>query len=122
VIPIELDGNALKAIFDTGASGMLLAQSSGLRVGVTAEMVAQDSWGGAFGTGGADRNVPSYRFDRIKVGNETMHGLRVGIMDFPTSEADMLIGEDYMHAHRFWLSYATQTLFIQSDGGHASVR
>lgn len=122
VIPIEIDGFSLKAIFDTGASGMLLALSSGSRVGVTAEMLAQDSWGGAFGNGGRDRNVPSYRFDRVKVGNEVIHGLRIGVMDFPASEADMLIGEDYMRAHRFWLSYATQTLFIQSDGGHASAQ
>jgi predicted aspartyl protease len=120
VLPIEIDGFPLRAIFDTGASGMLLALSSGSRVGVTAEMLVQDSWGGAFGKGGSDRNVPSYRFDRVRVGGEILHGLRIGVMDFPASEADMLIGEDYMHAHRFWLSYATQTLFIQSDGGHAS--
>lgn len=105
VMPIELDGNFLNAIFDTGASGMLLASSSGARAGVI-----------------ADGNVASYRFDRIRIGSEIMRGQQIGIMDFPASEADMLIGEDYMHARRFWLSYATRTLFIQSDGGHAAVR
>jgi hypothetical protein len=33
--------------------------------------------------------------------------------DFPLTESDMLIGEDYMHARRFWLSYATKMLFVQ---------
>ncbi|WP_241911638.1 aspartyl protease family protein [Telmatospirillum siberiense] len=101
-MPVEVNGNIFSAIFDTGASGIMLARSSGERIGMVAGM--PDA--GAKGT--------------VRVAGETIHGLGVGIMDFPATEADMLIGEDYMRAHRFWLSYATRTLFIQADGRIAS--
>jgi predicted aspartyl protease len=119
-IPIEVDGHPLSAIFDTGASGMLLALSSENRVGVTSEMLAQEPPGGAFLFEGTGSKVPSHRFDRVKVGDEIFRGLRIGFADLPAGEAEMLLGEDYMRPRRFWLSYATQTLFIQSEGGRRS--
>jgi hypothetical protein len=39
--------------------------------------------------------------------------MQLGQLDFPLGEADLLIGADYMRSRRFWLSYATLTLFIQ---------
>jgi predicted aspartyl protease len=121
VIPIELDGYRLKAIFDTGASGMLLARSSGVRVGVSAEMLAQDPAGNIF-DGGRDDKIPLHRFDRVRVGDETFRGRRIGMLDFPTNEADMLIGGDYVRDRRFWLSYATRTLFIRSEAARGPGR
>ena len=37
----------------------------------------------------------------------------IAVSRFPANEYDMLLGEDYMKGHRFWFSYATQTLYIQ---------
>lgn len=112
-LPIELDGQSITAIFDTGASGARLALSSASRLGLTPDMLAQDPQESSTGVGGRTTKVPYHRFGQIKIGAETFRGPRIQVVDFPATEADMLIGEDYMHARRFWISYQTQVLFIQ---------
>jgi hypothetical protein len=52
---------------------------------------------------------------QLRIGDESLPPAELGFVDFPLGEADLLIGEDYMRAHRFWLSYATNTLFIARD-------
>jgi hypothetical protein len=47
------------------------------------------------------------------IAQEVYRSLPIGIIDFPPNDADMLVGENYMNAHRFWLSYSTGTIFIQ---------
>jgi predicted aspartyl protease len=116
VIPIEIDGVSVKGLFDTGASASVLALASGRRFGVTAGDSAYPPPGGAFAINAAPGTVPIHQFDRIRIGEETFGGMRVEVMDFPVIEADLLIGEDYMRGRRFWLSYATETLFIQAVG------
>lgn len=95
-IPVELDGVPLQAIFDTGASQMILSKASVIRLGA----------------GGA---AHYYSAERLRVGDEVFGGARAILQDLPVGDAEMLIGEDYMLTRRFWLSYATGTLFIQPN-------
>jgi len=112
-VPITVDGQQGTAIFDTGASGLRMALASAGHFGVTDDMLQNDRRGENSGVGGHVRVVPVHQFDSVAIERETTHDPAIAIVDFPASEADMLIGEDYMRAHRFWLSYATKTLFIQ---------
>jgi predicted aspartyl protease len=113
VVPLELDGHPLTAIFDTGSSGLRISRSAALRIGVTDAMLAQDPVQQGAVAGNKLYRSPSHRFAQIRIGKETFPGPRIDVVDFPLTESDMLIGEDYMHIRRFWLSYSTNTLFIQ---------
>lgn len=57
--------------------------------------------------------APLHTFDAFRIGHEQFNHPRMGVVDFPAAEADMLLGEDYMHLRRFWLSYSTHKLYIQ---------
>jgi predicted aspartyl protease len=113
VVPLELDGHHLTAIFDSGSSGFRISREAALRIGVTEAMLEHDPVQAGARAGGISYEVPSHRFGQITIGRETFHGPRIDVIDYPLTESDMLIGEDYMHARRFWLSYATKILFIQ---------
>jgi predicted aspartyl protease len=115
-VPVELDGHLLTAIFDTGAIGLFLAKSSAYRLGITADMLARDPSVAGTGVGNHMEKVPYHQFGQIKIGAETFRNPRAQIADFPANEAEMLIGESYMRARRFWISYRTQVLLVQSQG------
>jgi predicted aspartyl protease len=107
MMPVEMNGVVLSALFDTGARGNTLSSVSGSRIGVTA------------GDGATARLARAARF---RVGDELFADSRLGVIDLPAFDADMLIGEDYMQTRRFWLSYATAVLFIQPGLGWVSGR
>jgi predicted aspartyl protease len=113
VVPLELDGHPVTAIFDTGSSGLRISRSAALRLGVTEAMLAQDPVQQGERAGNKTYEVPLHQFAEIKIGREAFPGPRIDVVNFPLTESDMLIGEDYMHARRFWLSYSTKRLFIQ---------
>lgn len=113
VVPIELDGHQVTAIFDTGSSGLRISRSAALRIGVTQVMLARDPVQQGQRVGNQTYQVASHRFAQLTIGRETFSGPRIDVVPFPLTESDMLIGEDYMHARRFWLSYSTKTLFLQ---------
>lgn len=112
-IQIELDGNLATAIFDTGASGERLDPSATSRVGLTNDIIANDPIHAGAGVGGDPYKVPSHKFSRIKIGTETYKDIPMDIVSLGSNEADSLLGEDYIHSRKFWLSYATQTLYVQ---------
>lgn len=56
-----------------------------------------------------------HQFDSLVVGRQLFKQPILGVIDFPVTDADMLLGENYMHSRRFWLSYSTGTIFIQDS-------
>ena len=112
-IQVTLDGTLLNALFDTGASNLTLEHSSALRMGITDEMLANDRKASSVGVGGHAHQVPIHRFNSLVIGASTIENPNIEITDSPIPDADMLIGEDYMKGHRFWISYQTHTLFMQ---------
>lgn len=122
VVPVDLDGHQVTAIFDTGASGLRISRSAALRTGVTEADLAQDPVQEGVLAGNETYKVPSHRFAQIRIGRETFPGPRIDVVDFPLTESDMLIGEDYMNSRRFWLSYSTRMLYIQHLRVAPSVR
>jgi predicted aspartyl protease len=120
LVPVELNGHPVMAILDSGASGTQLSRSAAARIGVTEAMLSQDPERQRFGVGQMTYKSSIHGFEQMRIGNEIFHGAHISIADIPLGEADMLIGEDYIHTRRFWLSYATKTLFIQSQRNAAA--
>jgi predicted aspartyl protease len=112
-IPVILNGHSLRGIFDTGASRITVAQSAAFKAGVTVIATAHDIAAMSAGVGGAQHKAHIHLFDSLIIAFERFRNVHILIADYPPYEADMLIGEDYMAQRRFWISYATKTLFIQ---------
>jgi hypothetical protein len=113
VIPVEVDGRALRAMLDTGASRTLITAPGMARLGLTAERLAGDRGGIARGIGRNGVTVQAHRFDTMQVGGAVERGpvlLVAPVHVVPT--VDMLLGLDWMQSHEIWLSYATMQVFV----------
>lgn len=117
-IQLELDGHLATAIFDTGASGARLDPSALDHIGLSEEAIKKDPLHDGAGIGGAPYKVPSHTFLQVKIGTQTYNNIIMDIVGLGSTEADAILGEDYMHSRHFWLSYATQTLYIEQAAGH----
>lgn len=113
---IEVNGQSMTALIDTGARSLILSTPSAERLGVSPEALARDP-GGI--TGGVDMREVLFhwhRFASLRIGRETIRNpeLTVSSLD---EEADLLLGSTYFATRRVWLSYATGRMFVQPSSG-----
>ena len=108
LLAVELDGKPATAIFDSGARFTLLAPPPSSPAGSPPRTLFVD---------GDKPAAPAPTRVTLKIGEESLPPTELGHIEFPLGEADMLIGEDYMRSRRFWLSYATRTLFVRPASG-----
>jgi hypothetical protein len=115
VIPVELDGHPLSAIFDTGCDGELLSMTSVGNVGLSSSQLALDPHVPNAGMGTKEyQQIPVHKFASLRIGSDNLSNVWIPIGTVNSREgSDMRIGQDYMHTKRFWLSYASNALFAQ---------
>jgi len=113
VIAVEVNGQPLRALFDTGANGTVLRQDLAARIGVTEAALAQLPVETAHGIG--TEGVPLRRLEGavMRVGGETVTGQRLGLMQLPDAPFDVILGQDYIGPRRFWISYAERRLYVR---------
>jgi predicted aspartyl protease len=113
-IPILVDGAILDVGFDTGAVRALLSREAAAKAGVTDAMLLSDHGSGAKGVGGKFPSV-SHEFKMMMVGNSEFDHptLTVETESHRTGYSNGLIEWRYLKPRRFWLSFTTQSLFVQ---------
>ena len=121
VVDLKLNGVAVTAVLDTGAPRTLVKRSDAERIGVTREALSADRQVGrrvhdTFEE--VDERV--HRFRSLEIGAETMNNFPFNVAD---SEARYtLLGDDFLHFNRVWVSYPLRTLFIQPAVGNKMVQ
>jgi len=113
VVQVEIDGHPLNTLFDTGARGVMLARAAAPLVGLNEADLERDQLEESRSVGAQRTSSRLHRFAAFRVGVETFHNAAVHVVGFHQVQANMLLGLDYMLLRRFWLSYATRTVFIQ---------
>jgi predicted aspartyl protease len=115
LIPIELDGQQLAAVLDTGAgAGVTIGEAAALRIGVTEEALGQDPM---FSVGGVARDkaaIHLHRFALVTVGLDIVRNPVLPVAPLPDSAFGALIGMGYLNARHVWLSYPTAQVFVLS--------
>ncbi len=116
VLPVSLNGHVLLAVLDSGAS----ASTVSLR-GAAAAGVSQDELDHApsISTHAASATLFSarlHRFEHLQVGPDRAARpvLLVGALDL--GKPDMLLGLDYLRAHRVYLAFASRHVVIAPGG------
>lgn len=122
LFPVELNGHSVTALFDTGSRGETVSRATARSIGVTDAQLDKDP--ATFGTSGGLHKyaIRRHRFDTFRIGAETFRDTPLDVVDFHQPGVDMLVGADYMHRHRFFLSYSSGLLFIQTERDEASRR
>ncbi len=116
-MPIMVDNSFFDVVFDTGSPALVLSHDAGLSAGVTDAQLAADREAGGHGFGGHFPAVV-HRFKLLAVGSGqfTNPDIIVETESHRTGYGEGLLGLRYLRPHKVWVSYATNTLFVQPEG------
>jgi predicted aspartyl protease len=110
--PVQLDGHAIDAFVDTGAQLTVLSTRAALTVGVTATALARDRPTMTRGATAERLSSHAHRFSRMEIGREVVRNPEVIVADIKLSDADLILGIDFLISRRIWFSYGSQQIFL----------
>jgi hypothetical protein len=110
--PVQLDGRRITAIIDTGAQRSVLSATTARALGVTEAALAHDRPVTAQGITAERLSSHVHRFSNLTIGDEVMHNPELVVSGVTLSEADIVLGIDFLSSHRLWLSYASFRIFL----------
>ena len=114
---VYVNGKAIRATFDTGASTSILSLAAAARVGIKPESAGVTDGGATWGFGRKLVRTWIAPIQSFAVGDgEQIQGARIrfGAMD---GDTDMLIGADFFIAHRVYVDNKNHRLFLTYEGG-----
>jgi predicted aspartyl protease len=115
---IEVNGTKLDAIIDSGSWTTSIDSSAAKRAGLRLD--APNVVRTADGVGIGERHVAHYNamVDTLKIGDETIRNAQVSIMDTKGQlDVDVLLGADFLRAHRVLFAMGQKKLYISYVGG-----
>jgi Aspartyl protease len=106
-----LDGQPMRTMVDTGASASLLTASGTVRAGFPA--VGYDRYTPLSGVGPRRVAARLHQFRTLSVAGVTAAAPTLLVSDLLlTPLVDLVLGDDWLRAHRVWLSFATRQVFF----------
>jgi hypothetical protein len=113
VVPVTLDGTALRALVDSGSSASLVAAPGMFRLGLQPSSLAQDPTDQINGLGPRAVVTHLHKFRSLQVGRQAIDAPSIWVAPIRLSPiVDMLLGADWLSGRRVWISYATQQVFV----------
>jgi predicted aspartyl protease len=119
-IPVQLNGVWLQAILDTGATHSGVTRKAAARAGLTPDSPGVSRSGSSSGIGTAI--IPTWigTFNSFTIGNETIRNAELTILDdapHGSDGVDMILGVDYLRAHRVLFAISQRRLYLSYIGG-----
>jgi predicted aspartyl protease len=115
LFPVQINGHTLTAAFDTGAQRSVLGPQGAARLGVGAQAIAEDLAVSTRGASGEIVGAALHQFRDFRIGKDRMETpVLIAPIALPR-DVDVLIGLDYLAAHRLWLSYGSRRLFVAME-------
>lgn len=111
---VRVNGRKVRALFDTGASSLLMLDAAG-RVGISRETLVPRAR--AYGLGEGDVEAWLAPVSRVEIGGETIENNRLEIADFDYGADGMLLGIDFFLSHRIYVSRQQDRLYFTYEGG-----
>jgi len=113
VLPVQVAGQPITAILDSGANTTQMTETAASRLGVDEAALARDPSGLTVGVDQTNVTMHQHRFSDMVVGADEFPHVLLSVGAVQVPGADMLLGADFLRTRRVWLSYATQQVFIQ---------
>ncbi|MEJ0071906.1 MAG: retropepsin-like aspartic protease [Pseudomonadota bacterium] len=118
LLPVRLNGNSLRAILDTGATGLVLTLAAAQGAGIDAAALRGAKTVATSGAAGLPGTAWVHRAQALDIGVEHFTNRTILIQDFKLPIADMLIGEAYIQTHKIWIAYAANLMFVQASAAN----
>jgi len=110
--PVRLDGRRTDAFVDTGSQFTVLSTRAAFALGLTPTVLARDPVATVRGAAAEQLTAHVHRFSELEVGTETIRNPEIIVTDVRLSDADLVLGIDFLRTRRIWLSYGSQQIFI----------
>jgi clan AA aspartic protease (TIGR02281 family) len=117
VFSIEINGNLMSAIIDTGATASAISAYAARKFGLaTSKPDPKDL---SYTTGAGTRRVPTWitHTQSIKIGGETILDADIQVIDRGESRVDVILGTDFLRAHRVLFAISQQNIYLSYLGG-----
>ena len=115
---VEVNGAKIEAIIDTGAVHSVMSSRAARKAGLAFGAAGDIKLGNASGVG-RDRAPVWGAKATLKIGDETVENAEIGIIDDDSREFDydLLLGDDFLRAHRVLFAMSQKKLYISYVGG-----
>ena len=81
-------------------------------MGVTGAILARDRAAAVRGAAAEQLAARVHRFSRLEIGAEVLRNPEIIVTDVRLSDADLVLGIDFLRARRIWFSYGSRQIFI----------
>jgi predicted aspartyl protease len=110
--PVQLDGRRTDAFVDTGSQFTVLSTRAALAMGVGPTVLARDRVATVRGAAAEQLAAHVHRFSQLAIGAVTIPNPEIIVTDVRLSDADLVLGVDFLRPRRIWLSYGSRQIFI----------
>ena len=133
IVPVKINGRSLQALVDSGAAVSLLSTTAAARLGVTEQTPGVALVSSTTGMGGKSVLVYGASFQSFAIGNETIQDTTILFGDVVTDTSygmtgshiryrvgapmDMLLGVDFLKAHRVLVAHSQRKIYFTYVGG-----
>jgi predicted aspartyl protease len=130
---VKVDGKAIVAELDSGATRTLLTEKGARKLGVTKETPGVEPGGGIYGADGKKLISVTYRFQSFELGDEMIRNPRfviadvvrqvrrfksgAGVTSRADQEPDMYLGADWLRAHHVYVGRGASLMHFTYGGG-----
>jgi tetratricopeptide (TPR) repeat protein len=117
VVHVQVNGRDMRAILDSGAGRSYISRVAARQAGVStdAEGVKSGDMGG--GIGGRRFHTWIAPFQSFKIGDEEVKFTQLRVADGELTDADMLLGADFLLSHRVYVANSEHRLYFSYNGG-----
>lgn len=114
---VQLNGKDAVAMIDSGAATTVVTRKAAERAGLALDAPGVERAADAVGLG--LRSVPRWNatIGTLQIGRETIEHAEVGVLDTDEMEVDVLLGADFLRAHRVLFAMSQKKLYISYVGG-----
>lgn len=115
---VLVNGKELDAMIDTGAANSFLTLRGAKKLGIDVKAADVTRLGDTGGVGSDRASHWTAPVKSVQIGGETIGGAELSIVDVQSQlEAELLLGQDFLRAHRVLFAMSQRKLYIAYLGG-----
>jgi tetratricopeptide (TPR) repeat protein/predicted aspartyl protease len=113
-----VNGQKIRAMFDTGAATSVLSLTAAKNVGIDVNAPGVKEAGYSYGIGRGSAKSYIVPVASFKIGDdEEIKNSHLRVADIRLADADMLVGADFFLSHRVFVSNSQHKLYLTYNGG-----
>lgn len=117
VFKVTLNGKELTAAIDTSIPITLMTREAAKRIGLEMNAPGMTRVDDAVGIGSHRMARWSTTIESLHIGREQIGNAEVGVVDVEGIAADLLLGTDFLRAHRVLISMRQKNIYLSYVGG-----